>query len=176
MADSLRSAPPSAPDLVARLLLADINTSTGRDAWEAAAEIERLTNILKYARDPGKSVAPYVVEIERLTRELDDRRDELYEWMGHHLHYHKDCGERFFAPESLPATIERLRATAEVNQEVARRTIFEVANERDRLRALLREAENLAVLDDIDEDTETYGWGKWIKRVREALRGAGETK
>ena len=44
---------------------------------EAADEIERLTAILKYARAPGKSIAPYVAEIERLRAELDNERSAM---------------------------------------------------------------------------------------------------
>lgn len=34
---------------------------------------------------------------------------------------------------------------------------------------LLSEAENMAALGDIHEDTEAYGWGKWMAATRELL-------
>lgn len=37
------------------------------------------------------------------------------------------------------------------------------------LLALLREAENLAVLGDVEETTEAYGWGAWLKNTRAIL-------
>jgi hypothetical protein len=37
------------------------------------------------------------------------------------------------------------------------------------LLSLLREAENLAVLGDIEEDTEALGWGEWLKNTRALL-------
>lgn len=37
------------------------------------------------------------------------------------------------------------------------------------LLALLREAETLAVLGDIEEDTEAHGWGEWLKNTRAIL-------
>lgn len=37
------------------------------------------------------------------------------------------------------------------------------------LLALLREAESLAVIGDIEEDTEAHGWGKWLANTRAIL-------
>lgn len=37
------------------------------------------------------------------------------------------------------------------------------------LLALLREAETLAVLGDIEETTEAHGWGEWLKSTRAIL-------
>lgn len=54
----------------------------------------------------------------------------------------------------------------------AQRRVRELTDKTSAL-SLLEEVVNLAALGDIDEHTEAYGWGDWMKRANACLLGAG---
>jgi len=57
-------------------------------AWDGHCGICTLAALERFAH-ANKVQAEEILEL----------RESLHEWMAHHLHYHKDCRERFFAPE-----------------------------------------------------------------------------